>query len=74
VPLAWQAPGTRVASPAVAELQRRLLGLGYSAVGTADGLYGDQTRAAVRAFQQASGLPTGGDVDCATWAALLGAG
>lgn len=74
VPLAWQAPGTRAASPAVAELQRRLLGLGYSAVGTADGLYGDQTRAAVRAFQQASGLPTGGDVDCATWAALLGAG
>ena len=52
-------------------LQLRLLMRGYAQVGQADGFYGDQTRAAVLAFQQAGGLPASGDVDCATWAALL---
>jgi putative peptidoglycan binding protein len=71
-PIAWDPPAIRNARPEVLDLQRRLLALGYSQVGPADGFYGDQTRAAVLAFQQASSLPASGDVDCATWAALLG--
>jgi Putative peptidoglycan binding domain len=70
-PIAWDAPASRTARPAVLDVQRRLLALGYAQVGQADGFYGDQTRAAVLAFQAAGGLPTSGDVDCATWAALL---
>jgi len=72
LPIAWEAPASRSARPEVLDVQRRLLAQGYAQVGQADGLYGDQTRAAVLAFQQASGLPTSGDMDCATWAALLG--
>ena len=71
-PIAWDPPASRNARPEVLDVQRRLLALGYSQVGQADGFYGDQTRAAVLAFQQASSLPASGDVDCATWAALLG--
>jgi hypothetical protein len=71
-PIAWAPVARRTARPETLDLQRRLLALGYSQVGQADGFYGDQTRAAVLAFQQASGLPASGDVDCATWAALLG--
>lgn len=69
-PLAWQPANARSASPAVADLQGRLLALGYAQVGAADGFYGDQTQAALREFQQASGLGASGDLDCATWAAL----
>jgi hypothetical protein len=69
--LAWQAPGQRAAQPAVRDIQARLLALGYRQAGQPDGLYGDQTRAAVQAFQQALSLPASGDVDCATWGALL---
>ena len=71
-PIAWAPAASRTARPETLDVQRRLLALGYSQVGQADGIYGDQTRAAVLAFQQASGLPASGDVDCATWAALLG--
>jgi len=70
--IAWDAPASRNARPAVLDLQRRLLARGYAQVGQADGFYGDLTRAAVLAFQQASGVSASGDVDCATWAALLG--
>jgi hypothetical protein len=70
--IVWEPPASRAARPEVLDVQRRLLALGYAQVGQADGFYGDQTRAAVRAFQQANGLPDSGDVDCATWAALLG--
>jgi peptidoglycan hydrolase-like protein with peptidoglycan-binding domain len=56
----------------VLDVQRRLLAQGYTQLGAADGFFGDQTREAVRAFQQAGGLPVSGEVDCATWAALLG--
>jgi len=70
-PIAWEAPATRAARPEALDVQRRLLARGYPQVSQADGIYGDQTKAAVLAFQQASGLPASGDVDCATWAALL---
>lgn len=69
--LGWQAPAQRAARPAVRDIQARLLALGYRQAGQPDGLYGDQTRVAVRAFQQALGLAASGDVDCATWGALL---
>ena len=37
----------------------KLLNLGYK-VGPIDGIYGSQTRAAVKAYQKKKGLPTGG--------------
>jgi spore germination protein len=43
----------------VAELQRRLNSLGYSA-GTADGIFGSRTRAALSQFQQDAGLVADG--------------
>jgi peptidoglycan hydrolase-like protein with peptidoglycan-binding domain len=49
--------------PTVAHLQR-LLGVG------ADGVFGPQTRAAVKGFQAAHGLAADGVVGPATWAAL----
>jgi hypothetical protein len=70
--IAWAPAASRTARPETLDVQRRLLARGYSQVGQADGFYGDQTKAAVLAFQQASGLPATGDVDCTTWAALLG--
>ena len=38
-----------------------------------DGIYGTQTRAAVRAFQESVGLPTTGEVDLITWERLFDA-
>lgn len=72
-PLAWQAPEMRRPAAAVADLQRRLLALGYAA-GSADGLFGDATRAAVTDLQRFGGLPPTGEVDCATWQLLFGPG
>lgn len=43
----------------VVELQRNLAALGY-AVGAADGIYGEKTEAAVKAFQKARGLAVDG--------------
>jgi hypothetical protein len=70
-PIAWAPAASRTARSETLDVQRRLLARGYAQVGQADGFYGDQTKAAVLAFQQASSLPASGDVDCATWAALL---
>lgn len=53
----------------VKALQGQLVGLGYQ-VGSQDGEFGGGTRAAVLAFQADSGLPTTGEVDAATKAAL----
>ncbi len=55
--------------PDVADLQRRLNELGFSA-GTADGDFGPKTLAAVKAFQQSRGLAADGIVGQKTWAAL----
>jgi peptidoglycan hydrolase-like protein with peptidoglycan-binding domain len=76
-PLAWQPPAQRTgAQPETAQIKRvqqRLLGLGYAEVGAPDGLFGDATREAIRAFQQTAGLPATGEVDCATALALFDA-
>ena len=69
-PVAYQEGAARRPSAAVYDVQGRLRPLGFDA-GPPDGLYGEQTRAAVAAFQGARGLPTSGDVDCATWQAML---
>jgi hypothetical protein len=71
-PLAWQPPASRQTDPAVADMQSRLLDLGYSTIEAADGLFGDQTRTAVTVFQQERGLTASGDLDCQTWQVLLG--
>jgi peptidoglycan hydrolase-like protein with peptidoglycan-binding domain len=51
-------------------LQTRLLQLGYSGVGKADGNFGPATTTAVKQFQTDRGLPSTGTVDQATWNAL----
>ena len=43
----------------VAELQKRLTGLGFDA-GAADGLLGPKTRAALKGFQRSRNLPADG--------------
>ena len=50
-------------------LQRRLTQLGYY-TGSCSSNYGELTRQAVEAFQQANGLEATGIADAATWAAL----
>ncbi|MBX0326405.1 peptidoglycan-binding protein [Oscillochloris sp. ZM17-4] len=67
----WQPPDSRVFSAGAADLQARLGAQGFAA-GAPDGYFGDQTRAALRAFQASRSLPTGDALDCATWQALLG--
>ena len=62
------APGDR--GPAVVELQRRLSTAGCDP-GPADGVFGERTEAAVRAFQAARGLTVDAVVGPRTWTALL---
>lgn len=54
----------------VAQMQERLDQAGY-AVGVADGIFGAITDRAVRAFQDAQGLPVDGAVGPQTWRTLL---
>ena len=56
---------------AVRGLQRRLNEAGYDA-GEIDGLFGAQTEAAVKAFQEANGLDADGIVGPQTWDRLRG--
>ena len=55
---------------AVKVLQTRLNAAGYNC-GTADGIWGGKTDAAVRAFQKARGLAVDGIVGPKTWAELM---
>jgi hypothetical protein len=55
----------------VLKLQQRLVELGYSEVGTPDGVFGKMTEAAVRRFQEQNGLEADGYVGPKTWKALF---
>ena len=52
-------------------LQQRLLALGYTEVGTADGIFGPNTDQAVRIFQNRNGLAVDGIVGQTTWNTLF---
>ena len=52
--------------PAVRDLQEALKALGQNP-GPIDGVFGGQTEAAVRAFQQAKGIKVDGVVGTITW-------
>ena len=58
---------------AVKRIQQLLIAAGVPVPGGADGIFGAQTRAAVRTFQQSKGLTVSGAVDAATDAALVAA-
>ncbi|MDH5546462.1 MAG: peptidoglycan-binding protein [Gammaproteobacteria bacterium] len=55
----------------VTALQKRLIFLGYTTVSGADGVYGERTDKAVRAFQKANNLIEDGVVGQFTWKALF---
>ncbi len=60
--------------PAVEDVQKRLLSLGFTVGPTGvDGVFGEATRDAVRSFQVEQGLKADGVVGEATWAALVDA-
>lgn len=56
--------------PDVKAVQQALLDAGVKVPGGADGIFGPKTRSAVTAFQSRQGLPTTGEIDQATAAAL----
>lgn len=63
-------PGVKSVDEAVAEAQAALLSLGYSGVGTADGILGNKTAAAITQFQKDRGLTVNGQLDAPTREAL----
>ena len=66
-------PGAR--GPAVEDIQRRLLALGYDLGRTGvDGVFLGLTADAVRSFQSVNGLSEDGVVGDETWSALVDAG
>jgi peptidoglycan hydrolase-like protein with peptidoglycan-binding domain len=60
----------RMRGPAVRDLQERLRAKGFLRV-SADGVFGPETQAAVKAAQRQYQLPADGIVGRATWEALL---
>src|SRR5947209_4198846 len=56
--------------PEVKALQQELIALGIKVTGGADGIYGRATATAVAQFQKSAGLPSTGEADAATRAAL----
>jgi peptidoglycan hydrolase-like protein with peptidoglycan-binding domain len=71
-PTATGVSGLQIGSrgDAVKQLQQSLMGLGFTVVGGADGIFGVLTANAVKSFQNANGIATTGAVDDATAAAL----
>jgi Putative peptidoglycan binding domain/Transglycosylase SLT domain len=69
--LRWKLPLMR--GQDVLRVQRRLLDLGFTAVGQPDGLFGPATERAVRDFQAARGLKQDAVVGLVTWNALFAA-
>src|ERR1700722_7131549 len=57
--------------PALVAKAEILLDRAHVSPGEIDGLDGDNFHNAVRAFQQINGLPVSGDLDAATWGALM---
>ena len=57
--------------PALVAKAEILLDRAHVSPGELDGLDGDNFHNAVRAFQQINGLPVSGDLDAATWGALM---
>ncbi len=55
----------------VLNLQKRLYALGFTQVGTPDGVFGANTDQAVRSYQQKNGLEVDGIVGPATWRELF---
>ena len=62
---------TYLQGPDVLTLQQRLLALGYSEVGAADGIFGPATEQAVKLFQTNNQLSADGSVGMQTWAKLF---
>lgn len=63
-----------ISHPAVLPVQRRLLALGYTQVGSADGVAGPKFTEAVKAYQKAQGCQVDGEItaNAQTWQKLLG--
>ena len=74
IPEGWEEPGTKTASidmkKAIANVQKILNKNGYEA-GSADGVMGEKTKAAIAAFQADNGLDPTGEVDEKLVKALL---
>ncbi len=51
-------------------LQDALNALGF-VTGSPDGIFGNSTATALRAFQRSQGIPESGVTDCATWTAIV---
>jgi hypothetical protein len=62
LPLPWMKkdPDTR-------SWQKQMLARGWSKIGTADGVFGKDTKAVCEAFQKEKGIPATGKVDEHTW-------
>jgi len=61
----------RMNGPEVQAVQEKLLALGFSKIGVADGWFGPLTKDAVSLFQRFYGYPDNGIVDSAIWAELM---
>jgi len=70
IPLALT-PNAPIKDPAVEQVQRRLLELGYTEVGAVDGFYGVQTASAIKDFQAINNLPVDGVVTETVWNLLF---
>lgn len=65
--------GLHSSGAAVEDVQQRLVSLGLLSESSIDGVFGEETAAAVRAFRVRFGLEAGGDVTDKVWAALVDA-